>query len=110
MQRALDLAALPSPNAPVGARKMSIDKHVYVVRLFELAFDQVEFGGSEEDENIVWPDKVGDLVAPTMDGALVLYDVTNRRSLAEVPGALSKFTTTRRVLPEILKQGYLYII
>ncbi|KAI9665976.1 MAG: hypothetical protein M1821_003911 [Bathelium mastoideum] len=88
MQGVLDLKTPPTPNAPMSARKMSLDGRVYVVRLFELGFDQVEFGGNEEDENIVWPEKVGDLVMPKVDGTLVLYDVTNQKSLAEVPGVL----------------------
>ena len=91
MQRALDLAIPPPPTAPVSARKMSVDGHVYVVRLFELGFDQVEFGSNQEDEDIVWPEKLGDFVIPRIDGALALYDVTNQNSLAEVPSALSKF-------------------
>ena len=95
MQRALDLNAPPSPNAPVSARKMSVDGQIYVVRLFELGFDQVEFGGNDEDDGIVWPEELGDLALPRIDGALTLYDVTNQKSLAEVPGVLSKFGDIR---------------
>ncbi|KAI9696898.1 MAG: hypothetical protein M1820_007973 [Bogoriella megaspora] len=89
MQRALDLATPPPASTPVSARKMSVDGNVYVVRLFELGFDQVEFGGNDEDENIIWPEKVGDMVIPKIDGALALYDVTNQNSLAQVPGVLN---------------------
>ncbi|KAI9690987.1 MAG: hypothetical protein M1822_008607 [Bathelium mastoideum] len=98
MQGVLDLKTPPTPNAPMSARKMSLDGRVYVVRLFELGFDQVEFGGNEEDENIVWPEKLGDLVMPKVDGTLVLYDVTNQKSLAENKPAIQGTQARKRKL------------
>lgn len=84
IQRILDLK-LPSSNA-MSARKLAIDGHLYMVRLVELPFDDIDV---DNGDCISWPDTISDLAMPRIDGAYVLYDVTNKESLTLVPETLS---------------------
>lgn len=75
------------PNSAFNTRKMAIDEHVYLVRLVELPFDDIP--DLANDDGICWPDTIDDLATPRIDGAYVLYDVTNRESLSPIPEMLS---------------------
>jgi len=86
IQRSFDLRALP--NSPFTSRKMSIDGNVYVVRLVELAYDDLDL---DEHKRICWPDTIAGNPVPVIDGAFTLYDVLNRDSLGEIPDALGKW-------------------
>lgn len=84
IRRTLDY---PNPSiSQILSRKMTIDGSNYIVRFLELTFDDVPIG---ENNNIKWPDTVGDLATPRIDGAVVIYDVTSQESLAKVPEMLS---------------------
>lgn len=74
----------------IETRKLSIDGAIHTVRLVEIAFKDLDL---EDDDRISWPDKVEDAPVPRIDGALMLYDVMNQESLAQVPGMLSAWTT-----------------
>lgn len=67
---------------------MSIDGSVYVVRLVELTFDDLEL---DDHNRICWPDTIAGTSLPVIDGAFTLYDVMNRESLIQVPETLSKW-------------------
>jgi len=67
---------------------MSIDGSVYVVRLIELSFEQLDL---DFEGRICWPDSVNGVAVPYIDGAFTLYDVMNKESLVQVPETLSKF-------------------
>ena len=69
---------------------MSIDGIVYVVRLIELSFSELDL---DNESRICWPDSVNAQPMPYIDGAFTLYDVMNKESLVQVPETLSKFTT-----------------
>lgn len=86
VQRAFDLRA--PPHTPFTSRKMSIDGNVYVVRLIELTYDDLDL---DDEKRICWPDVLDSLPVPTIDGAFTLYDVMNKESLVQVPETLSKF-------------------
>jgi len=86
IQRSFDLRALP--DSPFTSRKMSIDGNVYVVRLVELAYDDLDL---DEHKRICWPDTIAGNPVPVIDGAFTLYDVLNRDSLGEIPDALGKW-------------------
>ncbi|KAK8165536.1 ras guanine nucleotide exchange factor domain-containing protein [Phyllosticta citrichinensis] len=70
----------------IETRKLSIDGAIHIVRLVEIAFNDLDL---EDDDRISWPDKVQDAPMPRIDGALMLYDVMNQESLAQVPGMLN---------------------
>lgn len=71
---------------------MSIDGNVYVVRLIELSFSELDL---DNESRICWPDTVNAQPMPYIDGAFTLYDVMNKESLVQVPETLSKLATRR---------------
>ena len=85
IQKAFNLQNPPS-NA-ISSRKMSIDGNVYVVRLIELSFSELDL---DNESRICWPDSVNAQPTPYIDGAFTLYDVMNKESLVQVPETLSK--------------------
>ncbi|KAK7553456.1 ras guanine nucleotide exchange factor domain-containing protein [Phyllosticta citricarpa] len=84
MGRAFGIVGRPCER--IETRKLSIDGAVHTVRLVEVAFKDLDL---EDDDRISWPDKVQDAPMPRIDGALMLYDVMNQESLAQVPGMLN---------------------
>ena len=64
---------------------MSLDGVIYLVRLLEVSLEDVTVA---DDRRIRWPNRVSDRDIPSVDGALVLYDVTNPDSISEVPDVL----------------------
>ncbi|KAK0663104.1 Ras guanine nucleotide exchange factor A [Lasiodiplodia hormozganensis] len=84
IDRAFDLRS--RSQVRTATRKMSIDGTVYTVRLVEVPFEELDI---EHDDRICWPEKIDDMPAPRIDGALMLYDVMNQESLAQVPGMLN---------------------
>lgn len=86
IQRAFDLRS--PPNSQLTQRKMSIDGNVYVVRLVELTFDDLDL---DDHKRICWPDTIDRTPVPVIDGAFTLYDVMNRESLVQIPETLSKW-------------------
>lgn len=86
IDRAFDLRS--RSQVRTATRKMSIDGTVYTVRLVEVPFEELDI---EHDDRICWPEKIDDMPAPRIDGALMLYDVMNQESLAQVPGMLSQY-------------------
>lgn len=83
--RALDLRQ--PPDGWISSRKMSIDGVVYNVRLVKVAAGTLEIRG---DRTISWPKDIGEQAMPSVDGSLVLYDVTNNSSINKVPELLSE--------------------
>ncbi|XP_014559512.1 hypothetical protein COCVIDRAFT_91607 [Bipolaris victoriae FI3] len=79
------------------SRRMTIDGTIYVVRLVEMTFTDVQLG---ERGNIKWPDSTDDCATPRIHAAVILYDVTNQESLANVPEMLNTFNKVQ--LPFIL--------
>ncbi|KAF2143266.1 uncharacterized protein K452DRAFT_297029 [Aplosporella prunicola CBS 121167] len=84
IDRAFDLRN--SSTRRSASRRMSVDGTVYTVRLLEIPFADVNI---EHDDRLVWPDTIDGQAAPRIDGALMLYDVMNQESLAQVPGMLN---------------------
>lgn len=85
IQRALGLRTLPSSIA--SSLRMSVDNVVYTVSLIELDLESFDIN---PDRRIQWPKQIGGNIVPRMDGALLLYDVMNRESIAELPTTLSE--------------------
>ncbi|KAI9826166.1 MAG: hypothetical protein M1819_007422 [Sarea resinae] len=85
IKEALNLRQLPS--SPASVRKMSMDGIIYVVRLVELRLEGLEING---DERSGWSKYVLSPEGPCIDGALVLYDVTDPKSISPIPEDLSE--------------------
>lgn len=85
VQCALDLKK-PAVS-PASTKKVSLEGETSVLRLIELPIEEV---GVAKNQEIDWPEKLGDQVMPRIDGALVLYDVTNQDSIAQVPSMLGE--------------------
>ncbi|KAI9777345.1 MAG: hypothetical protein M1839_008953 [Geoglossum umbratile] len=73
------------PESLVSVRKMSIDGCVHLVRLVEVDTSSI---GIDDEQHIKWPDYVGG-AAQRVHGVLVLYDVMNRDSIANIPELLN---------------------
>ena len=86
VQNALDLKKFS--DAPLTTKKVSLEGVVSVLHLFEVSLSDVLFN-SEHD--LIWPGNVGGQT-PVIDGALVLYDVTNEDSLSCVTDFLSELS------------------
>ena len=65
-------------------KKMSLDGTVYLVRLMEIDTLEVSIGS---DGEVNWP-LLGSDSPPTVDGVLVLHDVTQPASFPEITGLL----------------------
>ena len=86
VQCALDLKK-PAAS-PTSTKKVSLEGVTSILRLVELPISEVVV---TETEEIAWPDNVGDQAMPEIDGALLLYDVTNQDSMNQIPNILSEF-------------------
>ena len=85
VQRALGLRSPPTSVA--SSARMSVDNVVYTVSLIELDLESFDMF---PDRKIHWPKQINGHIVPRMDGALLLYDVMNRESIAELPQTLSE--------------------
>jgi hypothetical protein len=92
IQKAFDLRN--PPPVSISSRKMSIDGNVYVVRLIELSYNDLDL---DHENRICWPEAVEGAPMPCIDGAFTLYDVMNKESLVQVPETLSKSSSTLRI-------------
>jgi GTPase SAR1 family protein len=91
IQRALGLRAVPTSGA--SSARMSVDKVEYTVSLIELDLESFDIA---RDRRIEWPKQINGHIVPRLDGALLLYDVTNRESIAALPETLSMACDNRR--------------
>jgi hypothetical protein len=94
IQQAFDLSEMPLMTFT--RRKMSLDGTIYVVRLIELSYNDLDL---DDDQCICWPDTIDGSPVPAIDGAFTLYDVTNRDSLMQMPETLSKSTSELFLFP-----------
>ncbi|PBP20452.1 RasGEF domain-containing protein [Diplocarpon rosae] len=95
IQRALGLRTLPSSIA--SSLRMSVDNVIYTVTLVELDLESFDL---VKDRHIHWPKQINGLIVPCMDGALLLYDVMDMDSVAELPQTLNGLLHS--ALPTIL--------
>lgn len=85
VQCALDLKR--PPTSPSATKKVSLEGVVSVLRLLEIQISEVFI---DSEQAVVWPRTVGDQYTPHIDGALVLYDIMDQRSLNRVSYILSE--------------------
>jgi ABC-type dipeptide/oligopeptide/nickel transport system ATPase component len=86
MRKALGLPDNTPPS--LCHRKWTIDGTSYIVRFVELKIDDIHV---KPGNAIEWPQAVQELAVPRVDGAITIYDVTVKESLAAVPDMMSKF-------------------
>lgn len=98
IQRALGLRGLPTSIA--SSLRMTVDNVLYTVSLIELDLESFDIN---PDRRIQWPKQINGHIVPRMDGSLLLYDVMNRESIAELPQTLSELPKLCLILWAILK-------
>ncbi|KAK0612879.1 ras guanine nucleotide exchange factor domain-containing protein [Bombardia bombarda] len=84
VQQALKLPRQPSLN--VTALRQDVDGVTYVVTLVELDLEVFDL---DPEQPIQWPKQIGGHMVPRMDGALILYDVTNMESSRDIPTTMA---------------------
>jgi hypothetical protein len=96
MRKAL---GLPDNTPPAMCqRKWTIDGSQYVVRFVELRIDDIHI----KPGNIIeWPKTVQDVAVPRVDGAITMYDVTVKESLAGIPEMMSQCTPHTDMLASV---------
>ncbi|KAI0484289.1 ras GEF [Xylariaceae sp. FL0804] len=95
IQRCLSLSRVPGPN--LSTARISIDSIPYAVTLFDL---DLEYFDVDPDRQIQWPKQMGGAIMPRVNGVLLLYDVTNRDSIIELPQTLNALVNSS--LPAVL--------
>ncbi|RDW75597.1 hypothetical protein BP5796_06418 [Coleophoma crateriformis] len=95
IQRALGLRAIPANF--VSSQRMPVEGVVYMVNLIELDLESFDI---DPDRRFQWPKQIGGHAVPRIDGALLLYDVMNRESIAELPQTLNALVNSS--MPTIL--------
>ena len=84
VQRVLGLSRPPISNS--SSLRMVIDNRNYGVTLLELDLEHFDMA---PDQHIQWPKQINGHILPRVDGALILYDVTNRATTVDLPRTLS---------------------
>ena len=87
VQCALDLKRPAS--SPTSTKRVSLEGVTSILRLVELPINEV---GVTKYQEIEWPEIISGQNTMPIDGALLLYDVTNRNSIAQIPNMLSEFS------------------
>lgn len=87
IQRALKLARLP--NHLVTFNWTEFDGAQHVVNVFEVDLEAFDM---EMNGPIRWPKQANGLMAPPVDGALVLYDVMNKDSINPLKQTIGEST------------------
>src|SRR6187551_1180974 len=73
------------PNHNVTAFRQEIDGAFHIVTLVELDLEVFEVNPNQPMQ---WPKQIGGHMEPRMDGALMLYDVTNKESIRDLKSTL----------------------
>ena len=81
---ALDLKKMTTST--IASKKVSLEGLISMVRLVKVNIDEVDI----EDESLKWPENIGEQKIPSIDGALVMYNVLDPSSIATVPPVLSE--------------------
>lgn len=83
VQRILGLSRPPISTA--SSVRISVDSASYMITLLELDLDSFELNTPQP---IQWPKQINGHIVPRVDAALVLYDVTNKDTIRELPQTL----------------------
>ena len=83
---ALDLKRVAT--SAISSKKVSLEGLISMVRLIEVDIRDVKI----QDERLRWPDMAGNQTLPSIDGALVMYNVLDQSSTTPLSPVLSEFT------------------
>ncbi|KAL7799717.1 ras guanine nucleotide exchange factor domain-containing protein [Trichoderma ceciliae] len=89
VQRILGLSRPPISTA--SSVRIVLDSASYMITLLELDLDSFELNTPHP---IQWPKQINGHIVPRVDAALVLYDVTNKDSIRELPQTLAALTNS----------------
>lgn len=84
VQRVLGLSRPPISDS--SSLRIVIDNRNYGVTLLELDLEHFDM---PPDRPIQWPRQINGHMLPRVDGALILYDVTNKDTTVDLPRTLS---------------------
>ena len=73
-------------RAGTSSLRMVIDNRNYAVTLLELDLEHFDMA---PDRPIQWPKQIDGHMLPRVDGALILYDVTDKSTVVDLPRTLS---------------------
>ena len=94
IQKSLRLTKFPTANTSSVRLDLEGIPHIVCLMEFDVEYfdiDDVVAPGKQ----IKWPKQINGQQVPRVDGALVLYDVTNKDSIRELPPALSELQNLR---------------
>lgn len=91
VQRILGLSRPPISTA--SSVRIVVDSAAYMICLLELDLDSFELNTPHP---IQWPKQINGHIVPRVDAALVLYDVTNKDTIRELPQTLGTFNEQPR--------------
>lgn len=100
IQSALDLEESDLQAAPTPSRIITVANSLCMVRMFELAIEEVYRG---ESEPLCWPER---LAAIHVHGVITLYDVSSKASFKRVPEVLSESWIVSRESFRTLTLGF----
>ncbi|RFU75676.1 aimless alea [Trichoderma arundinaceum] len=89
VQRILGLSRPPISTA--SSVRIVLDSSSYTITLLELDLDSFELNTPHP---IQWPKQINGHIVPRVDAALVLYDVTNKDTIRELPQTLAALTNS----------------
>ncbi|KAL5630495.1 hypothetical protein BROUX41_000367 [Berkeleyomyces rouxiae] len=95
IQRVVGLSRPPLSDAT--ALSFPLDNSAYPVTLLELNLEAFDFGPGQP---VQWPKQINGHITPQVDGALILYDVTNIESTRDLHQTLNALTNSS--LPAVL--------
>ncbi|KAK4189951.1 ras guanine nucleotide exchange factor A [Podospora australis] len=95
VQRTLRASRPPSQN--IMTFRHHLDGTPYNITLVELDLEGIEL---DPRQPIQWPKQVGGHMVPRMDGALILYDITNKESVRDLDSTMAALTNSS--LPTVL--------
>lgn len=87
IQRALRLTRLPTSNTATVRQEVEGIPHVVTLVEFDMEYFDLE-DVVVPGQPIQWPKQINGQFVPRLEGAFVLYDVTNKESVPEIPVTL----------------------
>lgn len=79
----------------VSSKKVSLEGSIFLLRLLKINVNDVELAPGHRSH---WPERVGDVPTPRIDGVLVLYDVTDESSIDQIPDLVGELVVPNRFL------------
>lgn len=100
VQKALRLSRLPTTGTSSVRQDLEGIQHVVCLLEYDLDYLDIE-DVSVPGQPLQWPKQVSGQPVPHIDGTLVLYDVTNKDSIRDLPPALGEPQKLFASLPRV---------